>query len=303
MTKSSDSKNISNVKRKSYSDCSSNRVGGQAIIEGVMMRHRNKVAYAARKENGKIISEVRKINPASEKYLFLKLPFIRGTYSLVSSLLIGIGALMWSTNAQIEKKEEKISGKEMTITFIISFIFAILLFVMLPLFLTKLLVSGKGFLFNLIDGIIRVLVFVIYIFAISSMNDVKRLFKYHGAEHKAVFCYENKLSLTVKNAKKFSRLHPRCGTNFLVVVLVIMVFFHTFIYSDNFFVQFLFRLLLIPVIAGLSYEILMISAKYDNFITRAITNFGFLFQRLTTKEPDDKMIEVALVSLKKAVSK
>jgi uncharacterized protein YqhQ len=278
------------------------RVGGQALLEGVMMRYKNKVAYAARLEkSGKIVSKVENIHPLSDKYTFLKLPFIRGTVNLFSSLVVGMKALSWSANAQIEKKDEKISGKEMGITIAISLVIAIGVFVLLPLFLTKLFIHQNGFLFNLIDGMLRVFVFVIYIFLISSMKDVKRLFRYHGAEHKAVYCYENKLPLTVDNAKKFSRLHPRCGTNFVVIVLFVMIFLHTFIYSNNFLLQFSFRLLLLPVIAGVSYEILMVSFKHKNFVTKGVIQFGFLFQRLTTKEPDDGMVEVALKSLKLAV--
>jgi uncharacterized protein YqhQ len=290
-----------NIKNKNV-DCNTSRVGGQALLEGVMMRYKNRVAYSARLEkSGKIVSKVEDIHPLSEKYKFLKWPFIRGTYNLFSSLIIGMNALSWSANAQIEKKNEKISSKEMGITIAISLVIAIAVFVMLPLFLAKLVIHQNGFLFNLIDGMLRVLIFVIYIFIISSMKDVKRLFMYHGAEHKSVYCYENKLPLTVANAKKFSRLHPRCGTNFVVIVLFVMVFLHTFIYSNNFFLQFGFRLLLLPVIAGVSYELLMVSFKHNNFITKGINQFGFLFQRLTTKEPDDKMIEVALKSIKLAV--
>jgi len=279
------------------------RVGGQAIIEGVMMRHKNKVAYSARIEStGKIISYVENIKPLSEKWKFLKWPFIRGTYNLFSSVIVGMNSLSWSANAQIEKTDEKISKKEMAITIFISIVIAVGVFVMLPLFLAKYLITQNGFWFNLIDGLLRVFVFMIYIFAISSMKDVKRLFMYHGAEHKSVYCYENKLPLTVANAKKFSRLHPRCGTNFIVIVLFVMILSHTFIYSNNFWIQFLLRLLLLPVIAGVSYELLMVSFKHDNFITKSINQFGFLFQRLTTKEPEDDMIEVALKSLKLAVS-
>ncbi|MFA6088739.1 MAG: DUF1385 domain-containing protein [Candidatus Woesearchaeota archaeon] len=277
------------------------KVGGQAVIDGVMMRNKNKVAVSVRTSKGKIVSKTVNMSLLSDKYVTLKWPLIRGVYNLFSSMIIGMRTLMWSTNMHIEKEEEKISTKEMFITILISLVFAIGIFVLLPLFLTNLLVHKAGIFFNVVDGVFRVLFFIAYILLISLMPDVKRVFMYHGAEHKSIYCYEHKLPLTVKNAKRFSRLHPRCGTNFLVIVLFIMVFLHTFIVTDVFYEQFLLRIALLPIIAAISYEVLMFSAKYNNFFTRFVYNVGFLFQRLTTKEPDDKMIEVALTSLKLVV--
>ena len=214
---------------------------------------------------------------------------------------MGFKALTWSADQQLGK-EEKLKKSELAFSMIISVVFGVLLFIVLPLYVTRLVHQDTGFIFNVIDGIMRVLVFLIYIIIISSFKDVKRLFQYHGAEHMSIHCYEADKKLTVDNVKKFPTLHPRCGTSFIIIVLIISIVFFSLVTSSNFFIKFLSRIILLPVIVGLSYELLKFSAKYeDNFFMKFITKPGLWLQKITTKKPDDKMIEVALASLKNAI--
>lgn len=289
-------------------------VGGQAVIEGVMIRGPSKYVVATRK-NRKIITKNGTIK--NKKYNFLKWYFIRGFVNLVEMLVIGIKSLMWSAE-QASGKEEKISKNEFAFTIVISVAFAILFFIALPYFLTSLVgftEEGKPILFNVVDGIIRILIFLIYIVAISFMKDVKTLFQYHGAEHKAIHCYEKGKKIDVANVKKFTTLHPRCGTSFLLVVFIVSIFVFSLLPAITLFyypefsnlnvwlrkgILFPVRILLIPVIAGISYEILKISDKYQkNFLFKLISMPGLALQKITTKEPNKKQMEVAIFSLKK----
>jgi len=288
-------------------------VGGQAVIEGVMIRGPGKYMIAVRKKS-KIVSKWGKIRKKSALY---RLPLIRGFVNLAEMLAIGIKALMWSAE-QAAPKEEKIGKNEFAISFLISIGAVILIFIALPYFLANL----AGFheeknpvLFNIVDGIIRISFFLIYIVAISFMKDVKILFQYHGAEHKAIHCYERGKKLDIGNVSKFTTLHPRCGTSFLLIVFIISIFVFSLLpslimaYYPSFLelnvwirrgILFPVRILLIPIIAGISYEILKISDKYQqNFLFRLITLPGLALQRITTKEPSKKQMEVAVFSLKK----
>ena len=272
-------------------------IGGQAVMEGVMMRHKNNVAIAVRKPSKKITIKKKTINSWQNKCKFFKLPFVRGVYSLFESLVVGLGALTYSANESIDKEEEKISNKEIAITMLVAFVFAIGLFVLLPFFLSTLIVK-ENFLFNVLDGVIRIIIFFLYIVIISRIKDIKTVFQYHGAEHKAVHTYEAGKKLTVKNAKGYSPLHPRCGTSFLLIVLFVSIVVFSFILSDAWVVKLLGRVILLPVIAGVAYEILKISAKYNrNIFFRMLTVPGLTLQRLTTAEPDDEQLKVALKSL------
>ncbi|MFH1181968.1 MAG: DUF1385 domain-containing protein, partial [Candidatus Woesearchaeota archaeon] len=272
-------------------------LGGQAVIEGVMMRAGDSVAVAVRKPNGKIAVKKEKIIPLSKKYPVLKLPLLRGVIALYDSLVIGTKTLIFSAEESTDG-EEKITSKELYITFGVAIVFAIGIFVLLPLFLTS-LTRQSGVTFNIIDGILRLVFFIIYLVAISSFKDVKRMFAYHGAEHMAVHCHEEKKPLTVKNVRKFSTAHARCGTSFLLIVLLISIAVFSIVNPDNFLLKFLSRILLIPLIAGISYELLRFSAKFSkNFIGRAIAYPGMLLQRITTKKPDDGQIKVAIAALK-----
>lgn len=292
-------------------------IGGQAVMEGVMIRSLNYNVIAVRKGKN-IITKKEKIN---QRKGFYKLPVIRGFFNLIDMLVVGMRSLMWSAEQQLDNgKEEKISKWETTLTILFSIVIAVLLFMALPYFLT--LIAGfkeeiQPLFFNLIDGAIRIGIFLLYIYLISLMKDVKVLFQYHGAEHKAVHCYEKGEKLDVKNMKKYSTLHPRCGTAFIMIVLVvsILVFsiltpilLHLFpsLVSMQVFprkvILFLIRISLLPLIAGLSYEFLKFSAKYEK--NKAMKIFiwpGLLMQKITTKEPNNKQMEVAIEAVKKVL--
>jgi len=292
--------------------------GGQAVIEGVMMRSPNYFSTSVRKDN-KIISRTKKIKKRSK---FLKLPVIRGIVNFIDMLVLGIKELTWSANQQTDEKEEQLTKKEIIGTIAFSMALVVIVFIALPYFLTHLagfVEETQPIKFNLVDGIIKIGLFLIYLYAISFMGDVKTLFKYHGAEHKVVHCYEAKKALTVKNAKKFSTKHPRCGTSFIFIVFIISILLFSLIpvilinINPNFSnfslfqrksILFMIRILVIPIIAGLSYELLKLSAKYKkNKIIKATTMPGLLLQKITTKEPTNKQIEVAIASLKNVLKR
>lgn len=269
-------------------------VGGQAVIEGVMMKTENSLAICARNEKGKVITKKEKLKKKSR---FLRLPFIRGIVNLIEMMVLGIKGLIWSGN-QVMGEEEEFTVKEIVFVLATSILFVIFFFVALPFYLTKLMVD-KGFIFNLIDGAIRILIFILYILIISSMDDVKRLFQNHGAEHKAVNCYESGKQLTIKNAKRFSTLHARCGTSFIIIVLITAILIFSLITTESWLLNILLRVLLIPIITAVSYEILKLSSKHDkNMIVRALTLPGIWMQKITTRKPDARQVEVALRSLK-----
>jgi uncharacterized protein YqhQ len=272
-------------------------VGGLAVIEGVMMRCENKINTSVRKNN-KIISKKKILK---KKNKFLKLFFIRGVVNMYEMLKIGMETLTWSADQQAEKNE-KISKTEIIFSLLLSVLFAVLIFIVAPFYLTKLISQSQGMLFNIIDGVIRVIIFIIYILAISLMKDIKRVFQYHGAEHKTVHCYESGKKLTYENVKKFPTLHSRCGSSFLIIVLVISILVFSFIISPKWYYKLGFRILLIPVIIGISYEVLRLADKFkDNFFFNLLNKPGLWIQKITTKEPDKKQIEVAIYSLKKVI--
>ena len=270
-------------------------IGGQALIEGVLMRNKDKISIAVRK-NKKIILKRETI-----KFKESKKPFIRGIINLISTMHVGIKALNYSASIQLNKKEKENKFINI-ITIIIAVIFALFLFKFLPLLLTQFIddnLNLSSASFNITDGLIKLIILITYIYAISRMKDIKRVFQYHGAEHKAVNCYESKRQLTIKNVKNFSTIHKRCGTTFIFLVIFISIIVYVFIPKDySFSLKLLLRILLLPIIASISYEILKFSAKYNNIITRTITYPGLLIQKLTTNEPDNKQIEVAIKALK-----
>ena len=269
-------------------------IGGQAVMEGVMLKSKKRTATAVRiLKTDQIKVKVKKNKPVPKLF---KLPFVRGIYTLIDSLIIGMQALMWSSNQNLEK-EEKIKKSEMTLTLIISLLLGAGLFLGLPFLATKYLV-GKGILFSLIEGLFRVGLFVGYIVAISFAKDVQRLFQYHGAEHKVVNCYELGKKVTVKNVKKYSTQHARCGTSFIFIVLIISIIVFSFITVGWW--RIFWKLLLIPVIAGVSYEILKLENKFKGrFWISFLIWPGMTLQKITTKEPDNKQIEVAIKAFEK----
>jgi len=283
-------------------------IGGQAGIEGVLMRAPRSMAIAVRRPDGEIVVKRDRVTPLSERFPLVKLPLVRGAVALFSSLLIGIKALNFSANealAEGEKKKE-ISSLAMGGTMAVALLFGVLLFFILPLYLTKLLVpviGGSNLVFNLVDGVIRVLVFLLYIYSISRMRDIQRVFQYHGAEHKSIFAFEAGETLTVENVRRFSRLHPRCGTSFLLIVMLVSILVFSLIPKLwPFSMKAGARIVLLPLIAGVSYELLKWSAKHDTSpLVRFLIAPGLALQRLTTREPDDDQVEVAIRSMEEAL--
>lgn len=290
-------------------------IGGQALIEGVMMRGPADVAIAVRLPNSEILIDKRKSESVAKKNKILGLPFIRGSVSLIESLITGINALTFSAQffdageeeepGRFEKFLMKIFGDKvddviMGISMVFSFALAIVLFFILPSLVIGLIkkVGINNVFRNFIEGIIRIVFFVIYILLISRMSDIKRVFQYHGAEHKTIFCYENEEELTVENARKYSTLHPRCGTNFLFIVMLVSIFVFSFFGWPGLLYRILSRVLMLPVIAGISYEILKYVGKSDSKFVHMLVYPGLMLQKLTTAEPDDSQLEVAIAALK-----
>ncbi len=287
-------------------------IGGQAVLEGVMMRAPRALAIAVRRPSGEIVVKREQMPPLSERYPIVKLPILRGAVALFTSLVIGIKALNFSANeamAEEEKEDgtkDELSSWALAGTMAMAFGFGIALFFFFPLYMTKLLVPYIGdnnIIFNLVDGVIRVIVFLLYIWSIARMKDIQRVFQYHGAEHKTIFAFENGEELILENVKKYSRLHPRCGTSFLLIVMLVSIAVFSLIPKAWPFVyKALSRVVLLPLIAGISYEFLKWSAKNDcNPVVKAIITPGLALQRLTTREPDDEQLEVAIRSVKEAL--
>ncbi|MCF0138881.1 DUF1385 domain-containing protein [Acidaminococcus fermentans] len=278
-------------------------VGGQAVIEGVMMRGPGKIAVAVRKPNGEITVDLKDAGSVSDRYPILKKPFLRGVVSLVESLSYGMKALSFSAQASGEEEEgeESMSSLELAGTIAVSVGLAVLLFVVLPTGAMKLL-QNEGFspmVLNLCEGLLRLGIFLLYIWGISRQKDIQRVFQYHGAEHKTIYTYEHGLPLRVENVRPFSTLHPRCGTNFLMIVMLISIFIFTFLGWPSLWERILSRILLMPVVAGISYEIIRFAGKHmDKPWVRAAILPGLALQKLTTRQPDDDQIEVAIASLK-----
>ena len=288
-------------------------VGGQAVLEGVMMKNKDKSAVAIRKPNGEIDVKVEEYKGIAGENKFAKLPFIRGVFSFIDSLVLGMRVTMHSASffeeedeqpSKAEQRLSKILGNKaddimMGFTVVLSVLIAVSLFMLLPFFISDFLGQyiRNTSVIAIIEGILRVAIFVGYIVAISLMKDIKRLYMYHGAEHKCINCIERGRPLTVKDVKRCSRLHKRCGTSFLLFVVLVSVVIFFFIRVDNMALKLVIRLALIPVIAGISYELIRLAGKSDNYIVTLLSKPGLMMQKLTTKEPDEDMIEVAIASV------
>ena len=285
-------------------------IGGQAVIEGVMMKNGNNYAVAVRKPNNEIAVEKNTLKERNNK--FLSLPIVRGVVAFVDSLSLGMKSLTFSASFYEEEEEESKFEKklnEMTkghadgilngFTMVLAVILAVGIFVVAPMFLAGFLAAKieNATVLALLEGVFRLLIFVLYIVLIAQMKDIKRLFMYHGAEHKSINCIENGLPLTVQNVKKQSREHKRCGTSFLLTVMVISIIFFIFIRVENTLLRFVVRLLLIPVIAGISYEFIRLAGRSNNKVVDILSRPGMWMQALTTREPDESMIEVAIASV------
>ncbi len=290
-------------------------VGGQAVIEGVMMRAPRSVAIAVRRPNGEIVVKSELVTPLSERYPAVKLPIVRGAVALFQSLVTGIRALNFSAGEAMTEEERgegesagEMSAWAMAGTMLVAFGFGVGLFFVFPLYATKLmtqfrLITDSNIVFNLVDGLVRVFVFLIYIWAISRMRDIQRVFQYHGAEHKSIFAFEAGERMTVENVRGYSRLHPRCGTSFLLIVMLVSIAVFSLIPKFwPFYLKAGSRIALLPLIAGISYEFLKWSAKNEaNPLVRLLIAPGLALQRLTTGEPDDSQLEVAIRSLDEAL--
>ncbi|GAW93814.1 DUF1385 domain-containing protein [Calderihabitans maritimus] len=273
--------------------------GGQAVIEGVMMRGPNEMAVAVRKNTGEIVVERETINSLANRIPIFKWPLLRGFLALMEALVIGIKALTFSAN-QVAEEKEQLSTLEIIITIILALGAALLLFVVLPTSLAHgLRAYMSEFWLNLVEGILRIAIFLGYIVAISQMKDIQRIFAYHGAEHKVIGAFEAGEELTIDNAQKFSTLHPRCGTNFLLIVMLLTILVFSFLSYSNLLWRVLSRIFLMPLIAGAAYEIIKLAGRYPNSkLVHTLIAPGLWLQKLTTREPDDEQVEVALEALK-----
>ena len=293
-------------------------VGGQAVMEGVMMKKQDRYAVAVRKPDHQIDVKVENYKSTIKNEKIRHLPIVRGVVNFVESLVLGMSTLMYSASffedeeednkkknlseeerKKLEEKEKKQEKALMGGTVAFSIVFALALFFALPYFLSSFFhkIIASETLIALIEGLIRLAIFLGYIAIISLTPDIKRVFMYHGAEHKCINCIEHGMELNVENVRKSSRLHKRCGTSFLLIVMLISIVFFMFIRVDSRILQLVLRLLLIPVIAGVSYEFIRLAGRYDNWFVNALSQPGLWMQRLTTKEPEDDMIEVGIASV------
>lgn len=289
----------------------SSNIGGQAVLEGIMMRHGDDYAVAVRKPDGEIFVQKEEYHSVIKWKALTKIPFIRGVFNFIDSMVLGIKTLMFSAEfyedeeevkSEKELTEEEIAKKEkqekwmMNATVAISVVIAVAVFMVLPYFLSSLLkpLMPSYHLRTLVEGFVRIGIFILYIALISRMDDIQRTFMYHGAEHKCINCIEHGLPLTVDNVRISSRQHKRCGTSFLFFVLAISIILLMVIQVESPLMRVIVRIALIPVIAGISYEVLKLAGRSENPIINLLSRPGLAIQKLTTKEPDDSMIEVAI---------
>jgi len=279
--------------------------GGQAVMEGVMIRSKDHLVICVRQPNEEIVTKNEELHSLSEKYRFLKLPFLRGILALFETLYSGIKGIYFSANAAFvdDDEEESLNPKEIAVVVAVAICLSVLLFSVTPFFLTSLLNLGGGVLFNVAEGAVRLSFLLVYLAVISLFGDFKRIFQYHGAEHTAINAHEAGVELNVENARKYSRFHARCGTSFLLIVTVISILFFSLMPRADYLTRFSYRIVLIPVISAVSYELLKLSDRYKNsLIVRALVAPGLLLQRFTTRQPDDDMIEVAIKAVKEVES-
>ena len=295
-------------------------IGGEALIEGVMMRGPEHMAIAVRKPDGEIIVEKKPLQTLSKKHKFFKAPIVRGAIGIFESMVIGLKALMYSAEfvdleeesdaepSKVDKFIEKVFGDKLQdaiiyFSVIIALLFGVGIFMLLPNLLASFMkfnksTAGGTILYNLFEGLIRIVLFLGYMMLISKVNDIQRVFQYHGAEHKTIHCYEHEEELTVENVRKYTTRHPRCGTAFLLIVMIMSILIFSFIGWHKVWINIVLRLILIPIVAGLSYEVIKFAGRSDSKLTKIVSAPGLALQRFTTLEPDDKQIEVAIAALK-----
>ena len=292
-------------------------IGGQAVMEGVMMKNQDKYAVAVRKPDHEIVVEVSEYDGIIQNKKIRNFPILRGVFSFIESLTLGMKTLMFSASFFEEEEEKKPGEKDkekskekeakqtasekamMGGTLVFSVLMAIFIFMLIPYYISLLFqkITDSQMLIALIEGILRLAIFIGYVAVISLMEDIRRVFMYHGAEHKCINCIEHGMDLTVENVRKSSKQHKRCGTSFLLIVMIVSIFFFMFIRVDSRVLRLVLRLVLIPVIAGVSYEFIRLAGRSDNAVVNFLSKPGLWLQNLTTKEPDDEMIEVGIASV------
>ena len=298
-------------------------IGGQALIEGILMRGPEKQAIVVRSPEGLVIKE-EELKLVKDRYPILGLPLIRGSVTFIDSMVKGVKALMFSADYFPEEDydgepskfeqwlNEKLGNEKMekaviAMAVVVAVFFSIGLFMLLPMFLASFveLFTDSVLIRNLADAVLRITIFMSYMILVSRMKDIRRVFSYHGAEHKTIFCYEQGLELTVENVRKQSKHHPRCGTSFMLVVIITAIIFNTIVFAlhpvDNVFLRMLVQLALLPLVVGVTYEFNRYVGRHDNWLTRILTAPGMALQNLTTFEPDDSMIEVAIEAMTRVI--
>lgn len=287
-------------------------VGGQAVIEGVMMKGAEDVAVAVRKPDGEIAVNKEKLK--GNRKVISRIPVIRGMYAFIDSMVLGVKALMYS--AEFMEEEEKEENKKPSsldeflgnnmiwISVVISIVFSVGLFILLPTVIVDAFrnYTESAVILNGIEGVVRIAIFLGYIFAVSRMKDIKRVFEYHGAEHKSIFCYEHGEELTVQNVKKYGRLHPRCGTSFLFIVMIVSILLFSMFRWSGVLMRLVTRIILIPFVAGISFEIIKWAGRSSSKLSCIVSAPGMWLQKITTREPDDSQIEVAIEALKNVLA-
>ena len=292
-------------------------VGGQAVIEGVMMQSKNYRAIAVRKSDGEIKLKKERIKSWVQDKKIDKVPFLRGAFVLFETMIQGMKSLNYSSEFFLEEDEEedaidkflkrifkdKANEVIMSVCLVLAMLFSVCLFFLIPTTISGLFSSfiESSIILNLIEGIIRISILLLYMLGISKNKDIERVFMYHGAEHKAIYCYESGLELTVENAKKFTTLHPRCGTNFLFIVMFTSIILFSFFGWPNILVRLVMRIICVPIVAGISYEIIKFLGKYNNILSKIVAYPGMMLQHITTNEPDDEQLEVAIKALKAVI--
>ena len=289
-------------------------IGGQALLEGIMMRGPKKLAIVVRTKDG-LVTKTEELKLLKDKHPIVGVLFIRGVVNFINSMTVGVRAIMFSADCMPEEEQEPESkfdewlekrlGTEkaekaiISIAVVLGVALSVGLFMLLPTFLAGFVSKyiDNNILRNLFEGALRIAIFITYMWAATRMGAIKRMWAYHGAEHKAIFCYEKGLPLTTENVREQSRLHPRCGTSFLFIVMIVSILVFSLTSWNNIWIRIGFRLLLLPVVVAISYEIIKLAGRYDNFLTRVISAPGKALQRLTTQEPDDEMIETAIEAI------
>lgn len=296
-----------------------NYIGGQAVIEGVMMRGKKMYAMAVRTPDGTLAVEKKDIDDVFSRYKIFKYPIFRGIASFIQSLIIGTKIIMRSTQlagleeeteenaepSKFEKALQKMFGDKLTdvliyISVAVSLVFSIGLFFVLPVFIGSLLrpILPGTWALGIAEGLIRIAIFLLYLFLVSRMKEIKRVFQYHGAEHKTINCFEHGEELTVENVKKYTRLHKRCGTSFLLIVMIISMVVFFFIRTDTIWLRLVSRILLVPFVAGISYEVIRWAGRSDSPVVKVVSAPGLCLQKITTAEPDGSQIEAAIAAMK-----